>query len=134
MVPPSQTTHQKKVKPQFTRCGGGSHTQDKCSALSAICHKCGKRRHFSKQLFTKRKGSSAQELYLDSASLGTVCTQVSSSWSVNATVKQHQVPSKVDTVAEVTAISDQAHHNLKVSRLKKPNDWYMVLPDNRLRS
>ena len=83
---PSQITLLKKVKQQCSRCSGGSHYQDKCPALSAICHKCGKKGHFSKQCFTKRKGSSAQELSLNSDFFGTVSTQMSSSWSVNVTV------------------------------------------------
>ena len=66
----------------------------------------GKKGHFSKQCFTKRKGSSAQELSFNSAFLGTVSTQMSSSWSVDITVKQQLIPLKVDTGAKVTAISD----------------------------
>ena len=37
-----------------------------------------------------------------------------------ATVKQKQIPFKVDTGAELTAISDQVYHILNGSLLKKP--------------
>ena len=70
--------------------------------------------HFCKQCFIKIKGSYAHELSLDSAFLGTVSTQMSSSWSVDVTIKQKQVPFKV------VAISDQVYHTLNESPLRKP--------------
>ena len=109
-----------KDKPQCKRCGNDTHPPDKCPAKGATCHKCGKKGHFSKKCFTKT-GASTRELSLDSAFLGTLGASDPQAWTVNVGIANKEVPFKIDTGAEVTAISEDTYHTLRDIPLEKPS-------------
>ena len=116
----------KKVKPQYTqctRCGNSSHALEKCPARSAVCHKCGKKGHYGKQCFSKNtKGSSStSELTMDSVFLGALSTTQKSAWSTEVEINKKKINFKLDTGAEVTAVSEKAYHTLGQPPLKKAN-------------
>ena len=112
-----------KGKPQCTRCGKGPHSAgDLCPAKSAVCHKCNKKGHYSRFCFTKTTRNpprTAGELSLDAAFLGTLGTGKQAVWTVDVTVKDKHVRFKVDTGAEVTAVSEETYHSLGKTPLDK---------------
>ena len=112
-----------KGKPQCTRCGKGPHSAgDLCPAKSAVCHKCNKKGHYSRFCFTKTTRNpprTAGELSLDAAFLGTLGTGKQAVWTVDVTVKDKLVRFKVDTGAEVTAISEETYRSLGKTPLDK---------------
>ena len=103
---------------QCFRCGRDRPPAgDKCPALSAVCFKCQKKGHFGAQCLNTRTASasaSSLELSLDTAFLGAVTSSKSTSaWHVTLTLDDREVSFKLDTGAEVTAISEQTHKFLK---------------------
>ena len=74
---------------QCIRCGADPHQKgDKCPALGATCHKCGRKGHYSSRCLGKR-AATTHELSLDTAFLGTMTTSCQvASW--HATIRIHQ--------------------------------------------
>ena len=70
-------------------------------------------------MFLKDTIASTRELSLDTAFLGTLSTQQQSSWSVDLYIRNHKVHFKLDTGAEVTAISEGVYRSLGKVPLKK---------------
>ena len=108
-------------KPQCKRCGRERHTVDKCPARSATCHKCNRRGHFSAQCLSKTVAAATNELSLDAAFLGTVTSQQESSWTISLQLQSREIPFKLDTGAEVTAISEETYKTLGKVRLQAPS-------------
>ena len=105
---------------QCIRCGADPHQKgDKCPALGATCHKCGRKGHYSSRCLGKR-AATTHELSLDTAYLGTMTTsrQVAS-WHATIRLGSKNIPFKVDTGAEVTAISEATFKTLKKVTLRK---------------
>ena len=116
-----------KLRKNCTRCGRGSHRREKCPARDAECHRCGRRGHYSAQCFSKTTGSSTlnaahtTDVDIDSSFLDTVTTADQSSWTATVKIGTQEVDFKLDTGAEVTAISDAVHQTLKDATLSKPS-------------
>ena len=105
---------------QCIRCSADPHQKgDKCPALGATCHKCGRKGHYSSRCLGKR-AATTHELSLDTAFLGTMTTsrQVAS-WHATIRLGSKNIPFKVDTGAEVTAISEATFKTLKKVTLQK---------------
>ena len=98
-----------------TRCGKGQHPRDKCPAMDAICHRCQRKGHYSSQCFSKQVSEVAGENHLETAFLDTVSVNQTSSWHARIRLNACETNFKLDTGAEVTAISEQTY-----KRLKKP--------------
>ena len=125
-------TPSKIQKPkQCTRCGRGEHSREKCPAINATCHKCKRRGHFSSQCFSKSSVSSVttedspQETYpdigLDGAYLDTITSGQQTAWRVKIRVGSQDTTFKIDTGAEVTAVSEESFRKLKGKDLKEPS-------------
>ena len=112
-----------KPQQQCTRCGGGPHPLHKCYARTAVCNRCSKKGHYSRQCINAgakpTKQASARELNLDSAFLGTLSPEEQSSWSAEIKIKDQVIPFKLDTGAEVTAISEETYQQLGNIPLEK---------------
>ena len=112
---------------QCTRCGLERHSLDKCPASNATYHKCGRRGHYSNVCFSKtvKAGHStdavtAESGILDSAFLGAVTPLGQKrSWSIELNLNGKKMTFKLDTGAEVTAISEDSLGKLDIS-LQKP--------------
>ena len=116
-----------------SRCGKGSHSRDKCPAKDATCFKCQKKGHFSLQCFSKEKAGQ-DSVYVDTSADSTHSTHDSDSttfldvihtgnktvWTATLKVNDQEVVFKLDTGAEVTAISDTVYKNLSNISLQKP--------------
>lgn len=109
------------VKPQCKRCGRERHPTDKCPAKNATCHKCNRKGHFSAQCFSKTTAAVAHEVSLDTAFLDTVSAKQESSWTITLLLGTKELPFKLDTGAEVTAISEEDFKTLKDVTLQRPS-------------
>ena len=103
------------------RCGKGHHGKDKCPAREATCFKCQKKGHFSSHCFSKR---TATQLSVDTDSTHTthsneettfvdvVQTENHTVWNATIQLNQQSVTFKLNTGAEVTAISHTVFERL----------------------
>ena len=110
------------------RCGGRQHPIDACPAKDAICHRCQRRGHFRAQCFSKdvhfihqSAGHPAyepeDEVQVDTLErnyLGAVTQDTdSSAWTVEIRMGTKQVTFKLDTGAEVSAITEPTYCSLE---------------------
>ena len=115
----SGTTPHKSWRPaaqKCRRCGNKPHPRDQCPAKDAECYKCKKKGHFSSQCLTttvKEVTSSTEvrspnEEDLDLAFLSAVVSTDETSRTANIRVNGETMKFKVDTGAEVTAVTKLA--------------------------
>ena len=116
----------KKRKPTFKRnkprpqtahrstnnCGrcGKVHNKGHCPAKDVECHRCHRKGHYSTLCYSKTVAELStnqdnQGIPLDTAFLDTVDEEKASCW--NAKIDGKQIEFKLDTGAEVTAVSKQ---------------------------
>ena len=98
-----------------TRCGKGAHPCNQCPAKDVICHSCKKKGHYKSQCFTARtigdvtaaneQPQENSEEYNDFAYLDAVLSKQTNAWTKTIRVQGKEVHFKMDTGAEVTAIS-----------------------------
>ena len=119
-----------KGKKHCTRCGGDPHQRESCPASDATCHRCKKKGHFSSQCFSKSakvssvQASQAQAVEstaLDEAYLGTVVADTQKAWTARVQVGDKDLLFKLDTGAEVTAITEETHRSLGNVPLQNPS-------------
>ena len=109
-----------------TRCGRGPHTQQNCPAKGAICRRCGKKWNFGAMCFSKSIAMVSQEepepaetSYLD-AIMNPANKNEAKSWNVQLQVNGKDVCFKIDTGAEVSAISKDVFEAIGRPSLQKP--------------
>ena len=112
------TAPHKSVRPaaqKCKRCGNKPHPRDQCPAKDAECYKCKKKGHFSSQCLTttvKAVISSAEvtspDEDLDLAFLSAVVSTDETCWTASIRVNGETMKFKVDTGAEVTAVTKLA--------------------------
>ena len=110
-----------RANPQCTRCGGHKHSAtDRCPARGAICHRCNRRGHYQSQCFSKTVAScTTSEYSLDTAFLGSMNTKHEMSWTTTLLIRGKEINFKLDTGAEVTAISEKTYQSLTGIQLQK---------------
>ena len=115
----TKTAGSERTGKTCSRCGRGSHPRDKCPAKDAVCHKCDKKGHYSSQCFSKKVSevTGANESQLNTAFLDTVTANLSSAWFATIGMNEHSITVKLDTGAEVTAISTDTYKSLRKPRL-----------------
>ena len=113
---PVQSTKTDRAKPKTnsrqqrhcSRCGKDQHPKEKCPAKDATCHRCQRKGHYSAQCYSSKAVSEMNgEDHLDSAYLDTVTDNQESTWLTKVTLNGQEFTFKLDTGAEVTAISEQ---------------------------
>ena len=113
------------VKPdgKCKRCGGKTHLiRETCPAKTANCHRCNRRGHFSSQCLSKTVATTtSQELPVDTLFLDAVNSKASKSteWQTTIKIEDKIVSVKMDTGAEVMAISKETFKQLNGARLSK---------------
>ena len=94
-----------------SRCGKEPHTRDKCPARDVTCLKCRKIGHYASQC--RSRNTSLDETGLDTAFLdATSSTSGETAWFADILVGKQKVTFKLDTGAEVTALSQGAYETL----------------------
>jgi len=116
---PRESRYQRK--PQCKRCGKDHFPGDKCAAKGATCFKCNRKGQFSSQCLSKTVAATSDQLNLDTAFLGVLDSGNTSSWTVKLQLQGTETQFKMDTGAEVMAISEQTFNNLRGVTLTKPS-------------
>ena len=120
---PIHQTPPRHPQKQCTRCGKTpSHAKQLCPAIKAECKKCGKRGHY--QLMCKTQMASELNTECASASddsflltVDNLSSKNSDTWTVDLTVNNIPIKFKIDTGADVTAISPKEFSKLKGTTL-----------------
>ena len=115
-----------------TRCGRGRHPRDKCPARDAICHRCHKKGHYGTCCRTKldelEEASGSEDMdtisvpiehTIDSAFLDAVDDTTNTCWTETISLNGKDVTFKLDTGAEVTAITEETYQMLS-AKLSPP--------------
>ena len=102
-------------KKQCGRCGGTPHSRNDCPARDAECHRCGKKGHYRSHCLTKSVPVVNPPANTDSVTLEenylhtlTDLEQSPTSWTTTVRLNSTDILFKLDTGAEVTAISKKA--------------------------
>ena len=94
------------------RCGRNKHQeQDKCPAKNVICHRM-KRGHFKAHCQSKVPASTSELHTEDLAFLGTLAAEGNSTWRCTVNLSGTDTQFKLDTGAEVTAVSERTYRSL----------------------
>ena len=105
-----------------TRCGKGPHSRDKCPARESECHKCHRKGHYSSQCMSKTVAPViVQTVSDDTAYLDAMGDSQQDTWTAKINVGSQEATFKIDTGAEVTAISEKLYKSLRSPALQKPN-------------
>ena len=117
-----------------TRC-----EEKKCPAREGICHNCQRKGHYGSQCFSKNMSeiatteSDAEGSIWDTAFLDTVSNSGEKTWLISIKVQNIDVKFKLDTGAEVTAISEETFQLLKIVYSVTQRKTFMVHPDSPLK-
>ena len=103
-----------------SRCGKEPHSRDKCPARDATCHRCTKKGHYGSQCRTKQMANVTTENVLGTAFLDTVAGKRSTAWHSTVKLNNQLTKFKLDTGAEVTAISRATYLCIKKPKLSIP--------------
>ena len=97
-----------------TRCGKEQHARDKCPAKDATCHRCQRKGHYSAMCYAKTISTVSEDASsLDTAFLDSASTDQENAWFADVQMgEQETLKFKLDTGAEVTAISHHAYQLL----------------------
>ena len=121
----ANATADNSPSPVCKRCGKARHPPGtKCPASTAVCHKCNRKGHYQSQCFSKTVAATDEvelDTEMDTAFLGAVSDGTIAPWTVSIRVGDKEIPFKMDTGAQVSAISEKMYQKLKGVKLKKPS-------------
>ena len=107
-----------------TRCGK-KHPKEKCPAKEATCRCCQRKGHYIAYCFTKiDEITTPEESSLDTAFLNTLEDKTDTSWIVTIKLNGQNTVFKLDTGAEVSAITQETYRNLRISLSKSQKMLY----------
>ena len=118
---PKNTPTRSKTKPSLCSRCGKSHARDHCPARDVTCFKCNCCGHFGKMCFSKTVAMVSEDTFNADDNVQTESSQnyldaISddsdhsvTAWYIRTMVNNHEVVFKVDTGAEVTAISKEVY-------------------------
>ena len=119
---PKNGTSGKTHSQQCTRCGRSAHSRgERCPATNVVCFTCKMRGHFEEHCFFRKMGkATTNEVCLDDAFLDAVGTNTEKCWMASVLLENKTVSFKLDTGAEVTAVSEETFKMLPKTPLKQP--------------
>ena len=145
-VPQTKITSSILKPPVFQicrRCGKGSHPLQDCPAKDATCFHCNRKGHFGNQRLSTTVANVKRDLSeltmesdnnnddTDRAYLDTVRGEQSRIWVVDVKINDRTVSFKVDTGAEVTAISEPTWSSLGITTPLAKAKTLLFGPDQR---
>ena len=98
-------------------CENKPHPLNKYPAKESTCHKCKRKGHYSSKCFSKsvlEVTTNRQEENLDVTYLSAIVFENDSCWTVNIEINVQHMTFKLDTGAEVTAITESTLASLCV--------------------
>ena len=101
-----------------TRCGKEQHPKEKCPARDATCHRCQRKGHYSAQCYSKTVATvrstdgGSPTPFLDNAFMDTVNSSAQRAWFTTIRIEEKETKFKLDTGAEVTAITEETYQHL----------------------
>ena len=125
--PPQPTT--KNPAGKCRRCGNPAHPRNLCPAKEAVCHACKKKGHFSRQCLSKGVSEITEEESHDMAYLNTIGSDNETTWQTSLQINNEVIAFKLDTGAEVTALTEEAHQKLGIPL--KPTSKVLCGPDRK---
>ena len=115
-----------------TRCRKDAHPREKCPAKAAECHRCKRKGHYGAMCLSKTVAANAVEADLtciDVAFLYNVSPATQeTAWVAHIQLNNQQTLFKLDTGAEVTAISGSTHQSLGKPMLNAPEKILCMAP------
>ena len=111
-----------RSKGKCTRCGKDQHSKDKCPAKDAECYRCHKIGHYGAQCRSKVV---AEVKNMDTAYLDMVTKGKEKAWKVEIQLEKEAIQFKMDTGAEVTAITEETYKLIKEPRLTRQDKQLM---------
>ena len=110
---PKNLKHNQPTSKNCSRCGKQHHPKAKCPAKEAVCRRCQRKGHYSAYCFTKLEEISVpEESSLDSAFLNTVEDDTNTSWIAQIKLNGQDTMFKLDTGAEVSAVTQDTYQSL----------------------
>ena len=110
-----------RTRDKCGHCSKEKHPRDKCPAREVQCHNCQCKGHYSVMCYQKAISTVSEEHTeepTDTAFLDTITDYDMKWWTSVLTVNGKQIPFKLDTGAEVTAISKKTWEELGQPALK----------------
>ena len=99
-----------------------SHTRgEQCPAINITCHKCKRKGHFASQCFSITVKAVTDKVSLDSSFLDAMTSESQTSWNTKLLLDKTGVNFKLDTGAEVTAVTEETFKLLRGIKLSKPS-------------
>ena len=97
-----------------SRCGKGPHRHDNCPAKDATSRKGHRKGHFSAQCFSKTVSAvTTEDEFTEESYLDCVVSETTTTWKATVKVGNLSTVFKLDTGAEVTAVSEEVSLTLK---------------------
>ena len=118
-----------------TRCGREAHPIEKCPAKTVTCYRCQKKGHFSAHCRTGMAAavhSTQPRAESNTAFLGPLASSNESCWTTEIEMCNTPVTFKVDTGAEVTAISKGRLNASRIYHFKSPSKFSVARQGNTL--
>ena len=103
------------------RCGKERHPREKCPARDTQCHNCQRIGHYCSQCHHRAVSTVQNRENVEMAFLDTMSMDQNKTWISMITVNRRVITFKLDTGAEVTAISDATWWSLGKPLLWTPN-------------
>ena len=123
------------------RCGKGSHPRQSCPARDVSCYCCNRKGHYSSQCLSTTVAWQTRDVHeLSSQSnysqpetpdryLDTVEGNKNNMWAITIQIQGKPIVVKVDTGAEVTAISDSTWKSMDIAMLLEETEVSLYGPD-----
>ena len=139
-IPPS-AMRQPLVNQNCRRCGKSSHPRQSCPAKDVLCYRCNRKGHYSSQCLSNTAApqttgvhelssqSDHSELETPDRYLDTVESNKRNMWAITIQMQGKPIVVKVDTGAEVTAISDSTWKSLKFAKPLEETGVSLYGPD-----
>ena len=111
---------QRQQGKKCSRCCREQHPFSECPARKATCHRCHRKGHFSNCCFFKvLEDVLPQQNDLNPVFLDTLSLASETFWTIKVEVEGENLSFKVDTGAEITAISEKCYRVINKPLLEK---------------